>query len=184
MDLSGDWLSGGMFAGGVALMTLVLMRRWLGYQRRNRRRGSRNRSSNVTQKRTSDPQQPLLDAPPEIHRWQVEMHDVARDLKGELDSKMVAVQTLIGMARAESDRLQKLLSAAGDRHAIEIDFLDSVVEMESLADVSLPETDASSDVESRKEQIYSLADRGTIPPTIAAQLGLPLGEVEMLLSLR
>ena len=52
MDLSGDWLSGGMFAGGVALMTLVLMRRWLGYQRRNRRRGSRNRSSNVTQKRT------------------------------------------------------------------------------------------------------------------------------------
>ena len=33
--------------------------------------------------------------PAELMRWQVEMHETARDLKAELDSKMVALKTTI-----------------------------------------------------------------------------------------
>jgi hypothetical protein len=41
----------------------------------------------------------LADAPPEVLRWQVEMHETARDLKAELDSKLSAIQALVAMAR-------------------------------------------------------------------------------------
>lgn len=41
---------------------------------------------------------PLQDAPPETQRWLVEMHDLQRELKAELDTKIVVVQTLLRQA--------------------------------------------------------------------------------------
>ena len=48
--------------------------------------------------------------PVELLRWQVEMHETARDMKAEIDTKMVALQTLIRSAREEEERLLKLLA--------------------------------------------------------------------------
>jgi hypothetical protein len=50
--------------------------------------------------------------PVEMLRWQVEMHETARDLKAEIDSKMVALQILIRDARQEQERLATLLARA------------------------------------------------------------------------
>jgi hypothetical protein len=58
------------------------------------------------------PQAKSLAMPMEMMRWEVEMHDTARELKAELDTKMVALQTLIRSAREEQERLAKLIEVA------------------------------------------------------------------------
>jgi hypothetical protein len=47
--------------------------------------------------------------PKDLIRWQVEMHDLARDLKGELTSQMSALQALILSAKEERAKLEDLL---------------------------------------------------------------------------
>ena len=58
---------------------------------------------------------PLRDAPPEVHRWQVEMHDTARELSAQLDSKMRALQGFTWAAAQEADRLEELLERSEKR---------------------------------------------------------------------
>lgn len=55
---------------------------------------------------------PLVGAPRDIARWQVEMHDLARDLTAQLDSKMAALQHLVQQAGQESERLERALAQA------------------------------------------------------------------------
>jgi hypothetical protein len=50
-------------------------------------------------------------------RRQVEMYELARDVQGELDSKMRVLQVLIDEARRESDRLEELLAEVGAAEA-------------------------------------------------------------------
>lgn len=45
--------------------------------------------------------------PPELDRWQVEMHETARELSARLDSKMSALQALIADADRAADRLEQ-----------------------------------------------------------------------------
>lgn len=52
---------------------------------------------------------PLRDAPPELQRWQVGMHETARGLSAQLDSKMRALQSMTRSAAQEADRLEALL---------------------------------------------------------------------------
>jgi hypothetical protein len=52
----------------------------------------------------------LLELPPATNRCQVEMHELARDMQGELDSKMRVLQILIDQARREADRLEELIA--------------------------------------------------------------------------
>ena len=54
----------------------------------------------------------LSDAPTDVLRWHVELHDTARDLKAELDSKITALQVLIRMAGHEAARLERLIESA------------------------------------------------------------------------
>jgi hypothetical protein len=62
---------------------------------------------------------PLRDAPPEVHRWHVEMHDVARELTAQLDSKMRALQSFTRAAAQEADRLEGLLERVEQRQGAE-----------------------------------------------------------------
>jgi hypothetical protein len=48
------------------------------------------------------------DIPPEMASWEVEMHEFVREIKGELDSKMLALQAVT----AEADRAAARLEAA------------------------------------------------------------------------
>ena len=100
-----------MFAAGIALAAWLLLR--TAYRRQKKSVMSANSPLSST-RRSSRLQfhRPLTDAPPEIVRWQVEMHDTARDLKAELDSKISVVQTLVGMAREEHRRLDEAIARA------------------------------------------------------------------------
>src|SRR5436189_1601645 len=72
------------------------------------------------------------EAPIEVLRWQVEMHDTARELKGELDSKLSALQALVLMARQESQRLEAAIKKA---ESLELAApRDTLAAIEGLAD--------------------------------------------------
>ena len=91
------------------LVTLALVIGWVLF--RTHRAFSRQRS-NSTLVQTPRPQRTdpghHLDAPPEVLRWEVEMHETARELSAQLDSKMGALQALI----READRAAARLEAA------------------------------------------------------------------------
>ena len=155
----------------------------------------------ATARRAPAPQQPLMDAPPNILRWQVEMHETARDLKAELDTKMLAVQQLIAIAQDQAGRLEKAIAEARRLGLSScrdtLDELERVVcqeagELESssaggLGNLpELPEPAASASVvnEVTRQKICDLAAVGLDATAIADQTGHPAGDVEMVLSLR
>jgi DNA-directed RNA polymerase specialized sigma24 family protein len=119
----------------------------------------------------SRPAHPLGD-PPEAVNWEVQMHDFARQMKGELDSKMSALQALI----AEADRAAARLEQALQNSPTGGNFLPT-----SQADAL---HSASSSPPQRREEIYALADYGLPPNEIAHRTGTPIGEVELMLNLR
>ncbi len=49
-------------------------------------------------------------APEDLLRWQVEMHELARDVKGEIDAKLLALQSLLVIANEHALRLELLLA--------------------------------------------------------------------------
>lgn len=53
-----------------------------------------------------------LGAPSEVLKWQVELHDLGRELKAELDCKLLAVQAMTQAYDQASERLVNLMRAA------------------------------------------------------------------------
>ncbi len=134
-----------------------------------------------------------LDAPPEVARWEVQMHETARELSATLDSKMRALQALI----AEADRAAARLEAAGAEspHATrQPDPPDHqpATQAEALRPSGGSGPGADADAESTRrpsarrcqEEIYTLADYGVDALEIARRVGSPVGEVELILGLR
>lgn len=102
-----------LFLLGVAMLTVILMRRWSRYFKRQKAAQRKPQNSALPSAlREADSRQPLLDAPPEILRWQVEMHETARELKAELDTKIAILQRLTIDARRETKRLEEVLKEA------------------------------------------------------------------------
>lgn len=52
------------------------------------------------------------DHPDEMMRWEVEMHETARELKAELDSKIGVLRSMTRLAAEESLRLEAALDRA------------------------------------------------------------------------
>jgi hypothetical protein len=98
-----------LVVGGFAVLGYLLMRR-------SALRSKHARENSMTVDRAVPPQKTLdralLDAPPEVLRWQVEMHETARDLKAEIDTKLLALQRLIQLAREERERLEAAIGQA------------------------------------------------------------------------
>src|SRR5690349_7339541 len=51
-------------------------------------------------------------APEDLLRWQVELHDTLRDAKAEIDTKLLALQSLMVIADEHAQRLEALLARA------------------------------------------------------------------------
>lgn len=177
MWLLANMMQTGMFLAGMVLLIVILLRRTF---RHYGRRRSAKRNAEPPLARTPRPSAKsttLSNAPPDVLGWQVEMHEIAREMKAELDTKMRALQVLIAQARHEADRLEQILTrfeSVGERPLDE-----------------LPETRRSESRSSwlpgspdRQAEIFALADQGHSAADIAAQVGTPLGEVELILSLR
>jgi hypothetical protein len=174
-----------MFACGVLMLIFILMRRSRRYLHKTKREQKRR----VARPAAPNRDRSLIDAPPEVLRWQVEMHDTARDLKAELDSKIGALQAVVRIAGEESSRLEAAIARA-ERLGIS-SCRDTLQEIEDLAEVGasqspLPEINDEIPIgrEAHHDRIYALAERGLPPAAIAEQTGATLGDVEMLLSLK
>jgi len=136
----------------------------------------------------------LMDAPSSIARWEIGMHEAARDMRAELDSKMMALNVLIAQARDESDKLEALLRRAEQLGLSAVrDPLQVVADLNSddrqVAQAAEDQLHRAADgtagiLPPLADQIYALADEGQQAKQIACQLGAPLGEVEFALGLR
>lgn len=147
-----------MFLLGVIIMIGVLMRR---YMMRYRRRARQHAAYDTTHTERLLKKSTILDAPAEVLKWQVEMHETARDLKAELDSKMRALQALMVQAHEQEVRLADLLRRAHPSASAASPLADHV-----------------------RRTIFELADRGMGTRDIASQVGLTAGDIEFALRLR
>lgn len=171
---SADIVKQGMFLAGVSLLALILLRRI--YRRYGRRRikGNTDYASYRPDAMTARSRS-LSTAPSDVLRWHVELHDTARELKAELDSKMRALQLLIGQAREEADRLERILALRED---------GSPRDAEEPAAQPAHTHPALMDAAQRQAEIYHFADQGLPAAAIAEQVGRAVGDIELILSLR
>jgi hypothetical protein len=141
-------------------------------------------------------------------RWEVEMHETARQLSAQLDAKLGLLQSLIVDADRAAARLEDALDRAyptlppgsqaeslrpaavyardvrhelqrGERGAGSGE-LGAGSPCSPLQAPSAPPSDRTR----RREEIYRLADYGFAAAEIARRVGSPVGEVELILSLR
>jgi hypothetical protein len=150
--------------------------------------------------------QPAGVPPDELARWEVQMHDTARDLSAQLDSKMAALGHLVQEADRAASRLEQALAAA--QSAATSDAQEQ--EAATPSPPATPGTQAAglsptaggsrsaakggpgrddepadrSTRDRRRQEIYTLADYGFEAGEIARRLDTPVGEVELILGLR
>ena len=178
--------SWGMFGAGVLMLIFLLLRRSRRYLGKTKKEASKSRRKLDDARRET----PLLDAPPEILRWQVEMHESARDLKAELDSKMGALQAIIRIATEESARLEAAIARAEQLGvspcANTLEAIEALSGDEDFGGDVLPHPPSatSDDIAAQRTVVYQLADQGLAASAIARSIGAPLGDVELLMSLR
>lgn len=100
-------IAGTMFALGCGLLTAILLRRSYRYFGRGRKKDNR---PIVAQPRPTDQWSGAYqDADARFERQKVELHDQARELKAQLDSKMAVLQQLCAESQQQIDRLEALL---------------------------------------------------------------------------
>jgi hypothetical protein len=186
-------VSGAMLALGIAMMLVILLRRSGRYYHKLKRQAKRAAKPTAQQTRREeqmanmfDRASPLLDAPSTVVRWQVEMQELARELKAEIDTKMRILQVLVRRSNEAAERLEaaaaraERLGCVDRRQAVELDSIESLAEDAAANRSATP----SPPVPAYSDQVYAMADSGTNAADIANHIGLPIGDVELVLSLR
>lgn len=98
-----------MLIAGIILMGWMLMRRQIKARfRQNQQARNDHEFAKNLAKADKPTGIPLASAPPETQRWQAEMLDLQRELKAELDMKIVVVQSLIRQADEKITQLSAL----------------------------------------------------------------------------
>lgn len=181
-----------LMLGGIALACFLLLRRSAGMLARSKRNDlSPKEVGKLLGERGREIA--LADAPPELLRWEVEMHQTARDLKAEIDTKLACLQALTIAARQEATRLEAAIARAEqvgvDRGA------DALSAIERLGEIAGEE---HSHVLGRvidqlprpktlqappHGDIGKLASRGHSAAQIAERLRIPVADVELSLSI-
>ena len=178
-------LSDALLPAAILAVTIWLLIRI----RRHRRRQKKPRSGMVRTDRPETVERGHhLGLPAEAMKWEVEMHETARDLSAQLDSKMSALGHLIREADRASGRLETALDAAGGhaRPPTQAGSLETAATTDfhpnsTPADGS-PGEEATG--QPAHDELYTLADYGFDAREIAQRLGIPIGEVELILRLR
>lgn len=150
----------------------------------------------------------------QLAAWEVHMHQTARDLAGQLDSKMRALEILIHRANQAAARLEQALAQVQQHDASvepegesaqpaarwdlgpdaaeptrvlsgQAEALQAAVEQAGQTGTCVPRQAADDDSTSRRrDEVYVLADYGFPSVEIARRVGVPVGEVELMLRLR
>ena len=101
------------FFGALAVAVVILMRSTL----RRRKRGGDVVMQQVGEvKKWGDRHwnqgRALADAPADLRRWHVELEEIARDVRGEIDTKIRLMQAVIRSAAEERQRLEEAIARA------------------------------------------------------------------------
>jgi len=154
----------------------------------------------------------------EMIEWEVQMHDLVREMSGQLNSKMSALEHLIREADRAAARLEAARAAASGvespapapilpqpahspdhvpasagpqddsrRPTSQADALKPVIAADQVSAADRTDEEPSAGRPSRQrrhEEIYTLADYGYDAAEIAQRVGTPVGEIELILSLR
>lgn len=142
---------------------------------------------------------PVVPDPPEsVRQWEIQFHELARDLSAQIDTKLGLLDQLLRATESERARLERVVdearqlglgpAAAGSgtpvRSADDPRWADRRGGRGPHLGTSTPGADVASGAPERRRQIYQLADDGFDPLVISHRTGVPLGEVELMLSLR
>lgn len=119
-----------------------------------------------------------LDAPTDMARAEVQMHELSRDMLGQLDTRIAVLNSLLRRADEQIARLQAVLGGGdGDEEEGQ---LDAIKPSPSGA----PPIPPFSIHDPKAKEIYALADAGHTSASIAQRVGYPVGEVDLMLRLR
>ncbi len=175
----------------------------------------------VDSRRVVAPNGPKVGPPAELVQWEVRMHETARELTGELASRISALRALVSEADRAAARLEAALDGAGPlaaRPAVPCEWRSQTTGLCASAfggNGDLPAAEGHRQIpppaeeppdgrplaqqplaghrgsspaprcsQQRREEICLLADYGFEPAEIARRTSIPLGEVELILSLR
>jgi hypothetical protein len=136
--------------------------------------------------------QHLAQAPAEVKQWEVQTHELAREVTARLDSKMAALEHLMRAAHQESLRLETAIATARAASLLpEPVTTTPITQADSLQDATreLERGERHAPVpkphfDRPASRIYALADAGLPPEQIAAETSTPVGEVHLILGLR
>lgn len=152
--LAGSTMQAAQFlmVGGFVMLAWVLARRKI---RAGKRVNEDTRRANrviKSMRQHTEPSVPLSGAPVETQRWQAAMFDLQRELKGELDTRIIIVQTLLNQV---DEKINKLDSMQAGLHE------------NAVPDSSI------------RSRIQELMQRGLNAREIAVKMGMPVNAVEL-----
>ncbi|MEM1069704.1 MAG: hypothetical protein AAGG48_07500 [Planctomycetota bacterium] len=100
-----------LLVAGFVMLGWVLARRQIKMRRRVNRNAKTANKAVEAIRNYREPSVPLSGAPVETQRWQAAMFDLQRELKADLDTRIMIVQTLLQQVDQRIERLEYLQSA-------------------------------------------------------------------------
>ena len=138
-----------LMVGGFVMLAWVLARRKIRAGKRVNEDTRRANKAIKSLREHKEPSVPLSGAPAETQRWQAAMFDLQRELKAELDTRIIVVQTLLNQVDQKINQLNGMQARLDPIHA------------------------------SDRTRIQELMQRGLNASEIAMKLGVPLDDVEL-----
>ena len=152
--LAGSTMQAAQFlmVGGFVMLAWVLARRKIRAGKRVNEDTRRANRAIKSMRQHTEPSVPLSGAPVETQRWQAAMFDLQRELKAELDTRIIVVQTLLNQV---DEKINKLDSMQAGLHE------------NAVPDSSI------------RSRIQELMQRGLNAREIAMKMGMPVNAVEL-----
>lgn len=95
---------------GWVMFRLMIKRQARGSKQPSPERQVSNARQEMAKRAPRDADTALRDAPSDVLRWQVEMHETARTLKGELDTRIALLNATIRLSDQKLNEMKKLLA--------------------------------------------------------------------------
>ena len=141
-----------LMVGGFVMLAQVLVRRKIRAGKKVHEDTKRANRQTKLMREHKEPSVPLSGAPAETQRWQAAMFDLQGELKAELDTRIIVVQTLLNQVDEKIHQLNSLHSQLEPVHAAEL---------------------------SIRTKIQELGQGGFYAREIAIKTGMPLDDVEL-----
>jgi len=187
-----------LFIAGIALVSWVLLKR-NGRQVELNRRDSRKFDTKPAPNSITNAG-PLTglsmgNAPTEISRWTIDLYDQMRDWQGELQTKSAVLQSLLQMAREETERLERRIEELRETSRPQPTSLSDKSETASenattgkleteARHVSEPEATAPFIEPALLQRCHRMAELGLSTGEVAQRLGRSFADTEFMLSLK